>query len=369
MNPEPQEWMSDWTVGVRLWMERSGEAILGPGRLELLEAIDRCHSISAAARELGMSYRRAWLLVDGINRAAGEQLVHRQTGGRDGGGAELTARARAAIAAYRALQIRVQQTASSSLTAPSPSNASIVHVAAAASLESVLHCLLADFAPPFIPPARGGDKGGTASVRTICGGSDELADQILNGLGVELFLSAAQSPLDRLERAGVVAPASRTLLGANRLSAITAAPRITELRRPRALLQAPVHRIALADPSCPLGHYSRAYLEPLGLWNAIRERALFLDNPRGVVAAVESGRADVGLVYRSDAAATHHCRILFTSRAAQPEIRYTAALTRRGEQSVLAHSLLSFLTSIPAQRCLRRFGFHTASATRSRRGS
>ena len=49
MNPEGPEWMNDWKVGVRLWLERSGEAILGPGRLELLEAIDRCHSISATA--------------------------------------------------------------------------------------------------------------------------------------------------------------------------------------------------------------------------------------------------------------------------------------------------------------------------------
>ncbi|MGH7226323.1 MAG: winged helix-turn-helix domain-containing protein, partial [Gemmataceae bacterium] len=90
MNSEGQDWMSDWTVGVRLWMERSGEAILGPGRLELLEAIARCHSISAAARDLTMSYRRAWLLVESINRAAGEVLVRRQTGGRDGGGSELS---------------------------------------------------------------------------------------------------------------------------------------------------------------------------------------------------------------------------------------------------------------------------------------
>src|SRR5690348_13000380 len=104
MSNEEQGWMNDWTVGVRLWMERSGEAILGPGRLELLEAIDRCHSISAAARELGMSYRRAWLLVESINRAAGEVLVHRQTGGREGGGARLTTHGHAAIRAYRELQ-------------------------------------------------------------------------------------------------------------------------------------------------------------------------------------------------------------------------------------------------------------------------
>src|SRR5579875_1412326 len=207
MSNTEQEWMNDWTVGVRLWLERAGEAILGPGRLELLKAIDSCHSISAAARKLGMSYRRAWLLIDSINRAAGEEMVRRQTGGRDGGGAELTARARAAIAAYDALQARIQQTAATVLPVPA-SGTSVVHVAAAASLEDVLHCLLADFA--LHQP--------TISVRAISGASDELADHILNGFHVDLFLSAADEPLDRLERSGLLVPESRTLMGANCLA-------------------------------------------------------------------------------------------------------------------------------------------------------
>lgn len=355
MSNEEQGWMSDWTVGVHLWMERSGESILGPGRLELLEAIDRCHSISAAARELGMSYRRAWLLVDSINRAAGEVMVRRQTGGREGGGAELTARAHAAIAAYRALQARIQQTAGSPLSESASLDPSIVHVAAAASLENVLHCLLADFA--VLQP--------TVSVRTICGASDELADHILKGVHVDLFLSAADEPLNRLEKAGVLSPESRTLLVANRLSAITCSPRIVKLSDARALLQEQVRSVALADPSCPLGHYTRAYLEPLGLWDAIRQRAIFFDNPRVVLAAVESGRADVGFVYRSDACTTRQCRILFTTRAQTPAIRYTAALTQRGEQSSSARALLAFLTSTRAHRRLVRFGFHAAGSAAS----
>ncbi|MDX1375660.1 MAG: LysR family transcriptional regulator, partial [Burkholderiales bacterium] len=63
---------------------------VGPGRANLLEAIGRTGSISAAARELGMSYRRAWLLVDAVNRAFRRPLVERAAGGRGGGGARLT---------------------------------------------------------------------------------------------------------------------------------------------------------------------------------------------------------------------------------------------------------------------------------------
>jgi molybdate transport system substrate-binding protein len=149
------------------------------------------------------------------------------------------------------------------------------------------------------------------------------------------------------------------------LAAITSSPRLVKLGGARALLQTAVRSVALADPSCPLGHYTRAFLEPLGLWDAIRQRALFLDNPRVVLAAVESGQADVGLVYRSDASATRHSRILFTTRSAQPTIRYTAALTRRGRQSPSARELFAFLTSPSAHRWLQRFGFRASASSGS----
>jgi molybdate transport system regulatory protein len=66
MNENECAWSDDWSIRLRLWAERDGEALLGPGSLELLEAIDRWHSISAAARQVGVSYRHAWLLVQGV---------------------------------------------------------------------------------------------------------------------------------------------------------------------------------------------------------------------------------------------------------------------------------------------------------------
>lgn len=92
-----------WGVRVRVWVERDGRKVLGPGRVELLTLIGEHHSISAAARHMGMSYRRAWTLVRDMNEAAGEPLVSANTGGSGGGGAELTARGREAVALYRRL--------------------------------------------------------------------------------------------------------------------------------------------------------------------------------------------------------------------------------------------------------------------------
>jgi molybdate transport system regulatory protein len=77
---------------------------IGPGKIRLLELIEAKGSISAAGREMAMSYRRAWLLVDNLNRSFREPVVAAQTGGAHGGGAALTALGRAVIGHYRAIE-------------------------------------------------------------------------------------------------------------------------------------------------------------------------------------------------------------------------------------------------------------------------
>lgn len=81
-----------------------GETAMGPGKADLLEAIDREGSISGAGRFMGMSYRRTWLLVDTMNRCWAEPLVEATPGGGPGKGAQLTAFGRGVLAAYRALE-------------------------------------------------------------------------------------------------------------------------------------------------------------------------------------------------------------------------------------------------------------------------
>lgn len=85
----------------RLRFKRGPALVLGPGRIDLMEAIAETGSISGAARAMGMSYRRAWLLVDEVNGAFARPLVESVAGGRRGGGARLTEAGRAVVAAYR----------------------------------------------------------------------------------------------------------------------------------------------------------------------------------------------------------------------------------------------------------------------------
>jgi molybdate transport system regulatory protein len=77
---------------------------MGPGKADLLEAIGRTGSISAAARAMEMSYRRAWLLVDVMNRSFREPLVHSAVGGTRGGGAQLTGAGARVLARFRAME-------------------------------------------------------------------------------------------------------------------------------------------------------------------------------------------------------------------------------------------------------------------------
>lgn len=87
------------------------ELAMGPGKADLLEALDREGSISGAGRALGMSYRRTWLLVDTMNRCWTQPLVEAIPGGGEGKGARLTAQGREVLTAYRALEARLADAA------------------------------------------------------------------------------------------------------------------------------------------------------------------------------------------------------------------------------------------------------------------
>jgi molybdate transport system regulatory protein len=81
-------------------------ARIGPGKARLLQSIHDTGSISAAAREMGMSYKRAWLLLDSINQAFTEPVVSAAPGGAGGGGARLTAFGAEVLERYRRIDER-----------------------------------------------------------------------------------------------------------------------------------------------------------------------------------------------------------------------------------------------------------------------
>lgn len=93
-------------LDLKIRLHAGGEIAMGPGKADLLEAIGREGSISGAGRAMGMSYRRAWLLVDTMNRRFAQPVVETHPGSSKGGGARITPFGARVLANYRALQAK-----------------------------------------------------------------------------------------------------------------------------------------------------------------------------------------------------------------------------------------------------------------------
>jgi molybdate transport system regulatory protein len=102
---------------IRLRVDFNMQCAVGPGKIRLLECIAQTGSLSQAAREMEMSYRRAWLLLDSMNASFDMPVVSTQTGGKAGGGAALTAFGKSIITAYRDLELSVSALATKQMAA------------------------------------------------------------------------------------------------------------------------------------------------------------------------------------------------------------------------------------------------------------
>jgi molybdate transport system regulatory protein len=98
-------------AAIRLRVDFGPQLAVGPGKIALLEAIRSAGSLSQAARELGMSYRRAWLLLDSLNGAFVAPVARSSKGGRHGGGSQLTPLGEQLIRTYRSFETAAQQRA------------------------------------------------------------------------------------------------------------------------------------------------------------------------------------------------------------------------------------------------------------------
>ena len=103
------------TLSLRIDLDPEGR--IGPGKIALLENIAACGSISAAARDMAMSYKRAWDLVEEMNRIFGKPLVAARTGGKRGGGAELTPVGLAVVKRFRAIEEAASSAAAGHISA------------------------------------------------------------------------------------------------------------------------------------------------------------------------------------------------------------------------------------------------------------
>lgn len=191
-------------------------------------------------------------------------------------------------------------------------------------------------------------------------GSGTLARQIEEGAPADLFFSADEAKMDELAGRGLLVNGSRRRLLSNILVLVTAGEG-TAVHAPADLAGAAVHRVALGDPrTVPAGAYAKAYLEKAGLWRAVEPKVIPCENVRAVLAAVESGNVEAGIVYQTDAAVSTKVRIALAVPADEgPKISYPVALLKNAPSAESAKRFLAYLEGSKAGAVFARHGFIT----------
>lgn len=186
-----------------------------------------------------------------------------------------------------------------------------------------------------------------------------LARQIEGGADADLFVSADQDWMDRVEKGGKIKAGSRFNVAANALVLIAPAdgPPIVSLTRNGVMDALDNGRIAMADPfAVPAGKYGKVAFERLGLWSQVEPRLAQGENVRAALALVERGAAPLGVVYATDAKASDKVRTVATfPEGSHPPIAYPLALLSGADGE--AQGFARFLASPRGQRVFARYGF------------
>jgi molybdate transport system substrate-binding protein len=232
-----------------------------------------------------------------------------------------------------------------------PRAPSSITVAAAVSLTDALHAAAEEYG-----------QGRAGKVYFNLAASNALARQIVNGAPVDLFISADEEQMEVVEKAGLLAEGTRLDLLSNQLAVIVPDDRPRTFTGIRDLLDPAIKRIALGDPAAvPAGVYAKQYLEKEGIWTGVEPRVVPAVSVRAALSAVESGAADAGIVYRTDAMTARRATIAWLVPVDRgPRIIYPAAVIRRSHVQSDAKAFLAFLHSDAASPIFTRFGFTPA---------
>jgi len=191
------------------------------------------------------------------------------------------------------------------------------------------------------------------------GGSNTLARQINEGAKAGLFLSADDIQMNLVEKAGRIVPGTRTRLLTNEL--VVVAPVTASSFTLSQLMEGRVRRLAMGEPAAvPAGVYGRLWLEHERAWSRVESKVVPFPTVRAVLAAVEAGRVDAGIVYRTDALSA---RVRVIARVAAADHRYLdityPVAVIRGPSEAEARRFLQFLQGPAARTVFETRGFGT----------
>jgi molybdate transport system substrate-binding protein len=222
-------------------------------------------------------------------------------------------------------------------------------VSAAASLQDALQAIQTDFeaAHPEI------------ALNYNFGSSGALQQQIEQGAPVDIFISAGVPQMDALEEQGLLRSGTRQDLLGNRLVLITPEDSTLELDDFNDLTQSDVERISVGEfRSVPAGQYAEQVFNNLDILAALQPKLIFANNVRGVLAAVESGNVDAGVVYATDAAISNRVTVVAIAAAdSHNPITYPLAILDEAASPEAAQTFVEYLSSDAARAVFEDFGF------------
>ena len=235
------------------------------------------------------------------------------------------------------------------LAASVPAFAADISVFAAASLSDALKVLAAEH-----------QKATGDTVHLNLAASSQLARQIKEGAPADLFFSADEAKMNDLAKAGLIDPASRKSLLGNRLVVVVPLDSTLTVNSAADLAAPAVKHLALAETATvPAGIYANEYLQNTKTWDAVAARVVSTENVRAALAAVESGNAEAGIVYKTDALISKQVKVTFEVTGADaPHISYPVALVKGGKNPTGGAAFLARLTSAEGRAVFAKFGFN-----------
>jgi molybdate transport system substrate-binding protein len=196
------------------------------------------------------------------------------------------------------------------------------------------------------------------SINYNFGASGALQQQIEQGAPADIFISAGKKQVDALEQKGLLVTGSRTNLANNRLVLIVAQDvvGITSLYN---LTDSKIKKIAIGEPrSVPAGQYGEQVLKKLKLYDRVKSKLVFANNVRQVLAAVESGNAEAGLVYATDAKISNKVKVVVAADDKfHSPIVYPMAVIKSSKNIPAAKEFIQFLSDSQAKTVLKKYGF------------
>ncbi|MEA5448078.1 molybdate ABC transporter substrate-binding protein [Leptolyngbya sp. CCNP1308] len=222
-------------------------------------------------------------------------------------------------------------------------------VSAAASLQDALEAITPEFREAYPD----------IEISYNFGASGALQQQIEQGAPADIFFSAAAKQMDMLAEKGLILKDSRQDVLTNSLVLIAPAQSQLAVTDIAQLKDAEVGVVAVGEfRSVPAGQYAEQVFTKLNLLEPLQSKLVFSNNVRGVLAAVESGNADVGMVYATDAALSERIKVLATaSESTHQPIVYPIAVVSDRPNPEAAKTFIAFLQTPAAQTKFKDFGF------------